>query len=220
MRFALSAGLLLAGAGAGLMARHDVPVPLVTVTVLVQFDESHSAPVYDAMRMEVDQIYLGTVVNLEWRLYQKGEQTPVMIRAVVAHMRGSCLATGPFDMQMADRANTLGLTHAVDGRLLPFVEVLCDNVRALAMDCAGHEPHQPEWVLGRALGRVLAHEMFHVLAETSAHADDGVVRRKLSRLELMSHHLGLDRKSVRKLAVAITGRHAPTGSQPTERVGF
>lgn len=220
MRFALWTGLMLAGTGAGLMARHDVPPPLVTVTVLVQFDEPHSAPVYDAMRMEVDQIYEETAVDVEWRSYRTGETTPVMMRAIVVRMRGECQTNGLYGMETVESESALGFTHSVDGHLLPFVEVLCDKVRALTMCRRVHEPREPALILGRALGRVLAHEMFHVLAETSSHAEEGLLRRNLSGFELTSHYLGLDRKSVKKLASAISRRHLPPGSQSPERTGF
>lgn len=220
MRFALWTGLMFAGTGAGLMARHDVPPPLVTVTVLVQFDEPHSAPVYDAMRLEVDQIYEQTAVDLEWRSYRTGETTPVMMRAIVVRMRGDCQTNGLHGMERIESESALGFTHSVDGHLLPFVEVLCDRVRALTMFRRTNEVREPALVFGRALGRVLAHEMFHVLAETSSHADEGLVRPNLSGLELTSHYLGLDRKSVRKLASAISRRHSPIGSHSPERTGF
>lgn len=219
MCFAVLAGLFLAGT-AGLMARHDVPPPLVTVTILVQAEQPLHPPVYEAMRMEVDQIYEGTAVSTEWRNYRTGETTPVMTRAVVVRMRGDCTANGLYGMENLKTHSPLGFTHSVDGHLLPFVEVLCDKVRALAMYRRANEPREPAWMFGRALGRVLAHEMFHVLAETSSHAEEGLLRAHLSGSELTCPYLGLDRKSVKKLSVAISRRHLPPVSQPTERAGF
>lgn len=220
MRFTVLACLLLAGTESGLMARHGVPPPIVTVTVLVEFERPPSQAVFEAMRAEVDQIYEGTAVAIEWRAYKVGETTPVMVRAVVVKMRGDCTCNGLYGMENIKDVNALGFTHAVDGHLLPFVEVLCDKVRALAMYRRVAEAREPAWMMGRALGRVLAHEMFHVLAETTDHAEEGVVRSNLSGRELTCHQLGLDRPSVKKLAVAISRRHLPPASQLTERAGF
>lgn len=220
MRLPVLACLLLAGTESGLMARHGVPPPIVMVTVLVEFERPPSQAVFEAMRMEVDQIYEGTAVALEWRTYKVGETTPVMMRAVVVKMRGECTCNGLYGMESIHQVNALGFTHAVDGHLLPFAEVLCDKVRALTMYRRGEEAREPAWMLGRALGRVLAHEMFHVLAETSDHAEEGVVRPNLTGRELTCHHLGLDRQSVKKLAVAISRRHLPPASQFAERAGF
>ncbi|MBL8292375.1 MAG: hypothetical protein JNN08_11095, partial [Bryobacterales bacterium] len=110
---------------------------------MVQFDEPHSAPVYDAMRMEVDQIYEGTAVDIEWRSYRTGEATPVMMRAVVVRMRGACQTNGLHGMEKLEPESALGFTHSVDGHLLPFVEVLCDKVRVLTMYRRANEVREP-----------------------------------------------------------------------------
>jgi len=47
-------------------------------------------------------------------------------------------------------------------------------------------------VFGRAIARVLAHELYHVLARTESHAAKGVAQRALSGSDLAADQLGLN----------------------------
>ena len=81
-------------------------------------------------------------------------------------------------------------TPVADGKVLPFSEVECDQVRASLHSATwGTRGQQSDLVLGRALGRVLAHELYHFLTQTSAHANNGIAKRSLSRAELVSDRL-------------------------------
>jgi len=51
-------------------------------------------------------------------------------------------------------------------------------------------PPNRDHMLGRALGRIVAHELFHILADTTLHAHDGVARSALSRGELTTSEFG------------------------------
>src|SRR5262249_8116014 len=62
-------------------------------------------------------------------------------------------------------------------------------------------------LIGRALGRVLAHELGHVLLETRSHEFGGLMRANFGPAELLPasrDHLGLNRKAVTLLS---TKRH-------------
>jgi len=46
-------------------------------------------------------------------------------------------------------------------------------------------------MLGRAMGRVLAHELYHIVADTAGHGENGVAQPALSARELTSGQLEL-----------------------------
>ena len=46
-------------------------------------------------------------------------------------------------------------------------------------------------LLGRAMGRVLAHELYHIVADTAEHGDNGVAQSSLSARELTSGQMEL-----------------------------
>lgn len=84
----------------------------------------------------------------------------------------------------------LAYTHSTDGQILPFIEVPCDRVRSSIRPVIwGGDARQSNFLLGRALGRVMAHEFYHVLAKTSRHGRTGIAKHSLSAAELISDEL-------------------------------
>jgi hypothetical protein len=75
----------------------------------------------------------------------------------------------------------------VEGKVLPIADLRCDALRKLidrdlqAAPAAGRDQ-----LLGRALGRVLAHELYHVLLRTRAHAREGLARPAQSSADLLA----------------------------------
>jgi hypothetical protein len=53
--------------------------------------------------------------------------------------------------------------------------------------------------LGRALGRVLAHEVVHMLSKSALHGQRGVTKKALSGTQLLAPELLLDREDVDRL---------------------
>src|SRR5690606_35770122 len=76
-------------------------------------------------------------------------------RRVSVRLLGSC--TG--GLESYSKPGALGWTKVINGRILPFVELDCDRVRATILpDISDEEQTVREVALGRALARVLAHE--------------------------------------------------------------
>ena len=57
-------------------------------------------------------------------------------------------------------------------------------------------------MFGRALGRVLAHEMYHVLAHTAKHGRTGVPKGLSQLVNLLHPSLQIDAESLRLIEVA------------------
>ncbi|MFO0281997.1 MAG: hypothetical protein ACK532_08790, partial [Acidobacteriota bacterium] len=72
--------------------------------------------------------------------------------------------------------------------ILPFAEVACDRIaRAVAGAMWGAERKEADRLLGRALGRVLAHELYHILGKTHEHNPDGsLAKEAISAKRLIS----------------------------------
>ena len=86
----------------------------------------------------------------------------------------------------------LGWSHESDGVVLPFSDLACDNIRGAVQNAllAGNQA-RGNVLLGRAMGRVLAHELYHVVADSAEHGEDGVAQPALSARELTSGQLEL-----------------------------
>ena len=54
-------------------------------------------------------------------------------------------------------------------------------------------------VLGRALARVAAHEIYHIVAQTPEHEKSGLAKANLSSQELTANRLELDALSIARM---------------------
>ena len=84
-------------------------------------------------------------------------------------------------------ANSLSIIS--HDRVIPFAEVSCDRIAtAVAGALWAGERRKADMLLGRALGRVLAHELYHILGKTHEHnADGSVAKEALSAKQLISN---------------------------------
>lgn len=105
-------------------------------------------------------------------------------------------------------ATVLGQTHALP-RESPAVWVLVPNVRQI-LERRG--PPAAASVLARALSRVVAHELVHVLTPGLGHAPAGLMRSSLSGEDLMLPWVRMDEGFRRALVTAL--RPPPTQELP------
>jgi hypothetical protein len=106
---------------------------------------------------------------------------------VVFTFKGRCQTVGPSYDELGPLAERqpLAFTRISDGRVLPFSDVQCDTIRNyISLTVASARPSEREGILGRAMGRVVAHEMYHMLASTKAHSQGGVARSFHTRQDL------------------------------------
>jgi hypothetical protein len=154
------------------------------VAVIVAPGEEEPPCVGEAMRREAERLLAPACVIIQWRTLSPDTHREVFERIVMVRLKGVCRVapvTGPLP-----RPETLGLTHVSDGTILPFAEVDCDAVRAVIARRMERVRGQGarEALLGRALGRVLVHELYHILADTLEHSERGVARRVFGAREL------------------------------------
>ncbi len=178
MRFvclALSATVLFACVS---RARASTP----TLSVMFRFEHPASSASEAAMRAEVRQL-LGKSVSLHFR---DGERW-VFGKAVLFTMRGYCTMDAP-RVSAEPGSEPLGLTYFRGGVPMPFGELDCDRIRlsmARVLGDSSAERYQRE--LGVAMGRVLAHELAHILRGSAQHTHDGLTREALSAQDLLAN---------------------------------
>jgi hypothetical protein len=117
---------------------------------------------------------------------------------VVVKFRGTCqMDTMPF---LFDERGPLAFTHSTDGEVLPFSEVACDRVRQSVESAMwGGDRRRADLLFGRALGRVLAHELVHIVAKSNKHGRKGIAMTSLSGVQLIADRLELDAHDVERL---------------------
>jgi len=158
---------------------------LTRVLLYVQFDRTAPQPVFDSMRKEVDVIMAPAGFHIEWRSLPSTGDGETASELAVITVKGSCDVNRPAPHNM--NVGALGWTHLSDGVILPFTDLDCSGLNSfIGAQLAGMRPAERANVFGRALGRVLAHELYHIFANTRHHAHDGVGKSSYSVEDLLS----------------------------------
>jgi len=127
---------------------------------------------------------------------------PVNGMLVVVKLQGHCDMDGS---PASAGSGALAWTHSVDGKMLPFADLACDKLRGLIEGAARDQGQAGGNVLlGRAMGRVLAHELYHIEADTAEHGRGGVAQAALTCDELTSGSLELQAPEVEAVATGLS----------------
>lgn len=161
------------------------------VGVFMQFDSLPGAAAVAAIEHEADELLKPSGIAIDWRYLRDNRGDQSFAGLVVIKFKGSCKAgwvpAGTGDFGSIGETYTLAFTRVSSGRVLPFSEVECDQVRgALRFLRPGAGLKERQLALGRALGRVVAHELYHIFARTTAHAARGLAQPAQSLDDLIS----------------------------------
>lgn len=172
--------------GGGRVA-HVAPVTLYT-----QFQNEPPAVVVQAIQSELEAIMAPTGLEFSWRpLAEAGGQ--VSSQLAIIHFKGECDAAGL--KSEAGFSGPLGWTHISDGEILPFIDVNCDGLRIFVQrELIGVPASDRDTVIGRAMARILAHELYHLLANTRAHTGGGIAKAAYNVQELLAPILHFGKK--------------------------
>jgi hypothetical protein len=205
--FAVS--LLLPGSLPGQPQENLSPRPVLTL--YMKGADGCPPRLLEEMRSEVEDIMRPAGLSLDWRHLDPSQNTEPVSALVVLTFVGTCRSEG--QCNPAKPLGPLGWTHITDGEILPFCAVDCDRVRQVVTPVIRCESRaERDRLYGRALGRVVAHELYHILANTTAHSRRGLAKPVLAAAELVLdvcrfgiQEIGLIRKAVaRRLFGGVT----------------
>jgi hypothetical protein len=160
-----------------------LPLPAAdgTATVVLKFEHRHSKAAVGEMKAEARTLLKSTGVSPDWREAEQLSASESFSRLIVVEFRGFCQPNLPSPPPIEPRA--LGYTYVSDGEPMPFSVIDCDRVRAsLRSSPYGTD----ETVFGRALGKVLAHELRHIIDRTVRHTPLGCMKKSFSYKYLMA----------------------------------
>ena len=122
----------------------------------------------------------------------------------VVDLAGVCNGIQPEDTeQQRPVARVLASTAVSDGEVLPFSSVDCTALHALMAPRLERVPKRRRNTLfGRAMGRVLAHELYHIAAKTREHSSEGVAKAAFSAADLLADKFEFQREESAQLHVA------------------
>jgi hypothetical protein len=155
--------------------------PSVGVTVVLQFEDRYSELSIGEMKLEAQALVRDSGVVLSWRRMDQLSSSAAFPRMVVVRLRGVCEMGLPVP-PLSPEPLALGFTYILGGAPSPFSDIECDRIRS----SLGAQPGRDDLAFGRALGRVLAHELHHVIDRTRRHTATGYTRQSLSRADLVA----------------------------------
>jgi hypothetical protein len=182
----------------------DVSSRLNKVTLLLQFEEPAPERVFHEIGRELQAVMKHADVVTDLRLFSQMTPFQEFGNLVVVRMKGEC----KMDSRPIRRADSgpLAFAHTSDGQVLPFMEVLCDRVRAVIRPVMwGDHFRRTDELLGRAIGRVMAHELYHILGQTSQHGEGGIANHTLTGGQLIGDTLEFDYEDAAKITMAAGG---------------
>jgi len=162
---------------------------IAPITLYTSFQQPPASAVVDAVREELDQIMGPIGFHFTWRSLAAVRGNEVSVELAVITFKGRCdiSSLGVRSIQ----PGALGWTHVSDGNILPFSDVDCDRIRGFiqgALQMISKEDR--EEAFGRAVGRVLAHELYHIFANSQKHGSCGVTKESYTVQDLMSDEFG------------------------------
>jgi hypothetical protein len=95
---------------------------------------------------------------------------------------------------------SLAETSVSSGVVMPFSRINCANVtRLIGPLLADEAGAQRDYFYGRAIARVAAHELYHVVMGSRAHCHEGVAKASFSVNDLLDERFDFDRVALARL---------------------
>jgi hypothetical protein len=124
---------------------------------------------------------------------------------VVLELDGNCgMPAGNYRIERSVASGvSLAETAISSGVVMPFSHIHCANltrmIGPMLVDEAGA---QRDYLYGRAMARVAAHEIYHVMAGSSEHMHEGVAKASFSVADLLDERFDFDRTALAMLQKA------------------
>lgn len=191
-------GLLLAGLPLLGGQPKVPPAPTAPIALYSEFGEEPPRAVKTALYDELDSIMTPLGLRIEWHDLHGPRLGESAVELAVVSFKGRCDTAGL--VRRAATPGALGWTHISDGSILPFSDVDCNGVRALLQsDLLSLPATGRDAAFGRALARVLAHELYHIFADTTHHGSCGIGKEAYSARDLLSDNFRFENRESRAL---------------------
>ena len=154
-----------------------------------------------SLQLELQRVLLPAGIDMTWFQTGPGKQaSPEVQLAVVGAFDGDCSVDSLPDVPGVVRTRTLAETSVSRDHVLPYFRVDCTHIiRILAPALRPLSVPMRETILGRALARAIAHEVYHILAQTTAHEKNGIAKAALSLSDLYSNKFDFNSESLRRM---------------------
>jgi hypothetical protein len=164
-------------------------------------------------RRELDRILGPTGIDMVWKQLGMRKSSEQFDEVVVMTFAGSCSDVPISAIQKVALADS----SVSNGRVLPFIRVDCGYLASmLASTLRPLTANEREVAFGRALGRVIAHEIYHITGQTTQHQDRGVAKASFSVHDLTAAAFEFDNGGVAQMRPATPASMAASFDEADE----
>jgi hypothetical protein len=175
---------------------------------VLDYERPHSRSSFEALRTELRAIMKSAGLSLDVEDKALLAPNSQFRGLVVFKMAGHCDAT-PIPLEaLSDERGPLAMAYTADGEILPFGEVRCDRVRQSLQRTLGQgmPSGRDSLAYGSALGKVMAHEIYHMLAHEPHHTRTGLTKEALSSRELLDGSIMLPEGALNEIRRNLHGK--------------
>ena len=191
------------------------------IGIFLAFDNDPSQSLVQTMEREVGAVLAATGAQLSWLNLNTDPQTETFDDLAVLRFEGSCRTEEP-TRRATHRARRIRLASSdlSSDSVGSYGNVLCDQIKThISGSLDAPELRDRETLLGRALGRVVAHELYHILAKTEEHTFGGVTKALQTPFDLVKENFHLDRQALQWLRQRLQVTRAVSLRQPLLKTG-
>ena len=153
------------------------------VEILLRASDAVPELMLTEMKSEVGSLMERAGYRIEWS-GERSSTTSFKGALVVVELRGSC--ERPTSSLPQRGVVRLGSSAVADGKVLPFSWADCTALAQFLEPSLTHQQKQQrEFVFGRAVARVVAHELYHVLGRTLVHTPSGLTKARFEPSDLL-----------------------------------
>lgn len=182
--------------------RRELPVSLLAASTLPPVALS-------ALQHELESLMGKAGYNLDWAPTASAQGN------VSVELRGTCAVPTHASLSPVPAGLPMASTATADGILLPKTWVNCGAVRAILAPRITDQPAvRRDFLTGRAVARLIAHELYHVLTQERSHSEEGVAKESLGAADLLNETSNFDAATMRELQVT---RHSGKAATATFR---
>jgi hypothetical protein len=179
----------------------------LSLGIFLQFEKSPSAALVDGIGARVERLLRPAGISPSLRLLAESKGREIFSEVLVVKVKGSCSGRDPAPAAEGsnDGSVRLAATAVRDGQVTPWAEVECDAIRGAIMNIV---PAGRAAAMGEALAKVIAHESFHLLLNTTSHGARGLARSAL-RWDQLLGDANFCKDDLRRLRSLRFGKPAP-----------
>jgi hypothetical protein len=177
------------------------------VFIVLRHQNAISTNILHAIQQETGALFDSGSYRVQWLNHPQQVEAAFL---VIAEFDGHCDVNSPASSPTI--AKRLASAVVEDGSILPFVRVNCTALTELLSPALDRNP-EAERLYGRALGRLLAHELYHVVGGAANHTGAGVAQSAFSRQDLLSADFRFDDDALRIL-------HPPAPASASSRTAL